>query len=200
MSGNGPAVILRAAQRAPVPWKNGGGLTREVAVYPPTSDLGSFDWRVSMAEVRGAGPFSLFPGVDRRLAVLEGRLRLAIEARAALTLSPESAPVVFAGDVPAVAQPLGAAVTDLNVMTRRGRFDSRLQRHTAAGPTALPVGADATLVVALSQLQLSCRAGVCALSRLDAALIEGAAHCRVVPQAPQGSFYLIELRARPAAR
>jgi environmental stress-induced protein Ves len=154
MSGNGPAVILRAAQRAPVPWKNGGGLTREVAVYPPTSDLGSFDWRVSMAEVRGAGPFSLFPGVDRRLAVLEGRLRLAIEARAALTLSPESA----------------------------------------------PVGADATLVVALSQLQLSCRAGVCALSRLDAALIEGAAHCRVVPQAPQGSFYLIELRARPAAR
>jgi len=66
-------VILRAADRVAVPWKNGGGFTREVAAYPPQSDLGNFDWRVSLAEVRRGGPFSSFAGIDRHMAVICGR-------------------------------------------------------------------------------------------------------------------------------
>jgi environmental stress-induced protein Ves len=30
-------LILRARERFAVPWKNGGGVTREVAVHPPGS-------------------------------------------------------------------------------------------------------------------------------------------------------------------
>ena len=75
------AVILRAAERRAVPWKNGGGLTREVAAHPPQSDLGNFDWRVSLAEVRRGGPFSSFPGIDRHMAVISGRLELSISGR-----------------------------------------------------------------------------------------------------------------------
>ncbi|MDP3593765.1 HutD family protein, partial [Phenylobacterium sp.] len=29
--------ILRAVNRTPMPWKNGGGVTREVAIWPPTA-------------------------------------------------------------------------------------------------------------------------------------------------------------------
>lgn len=60
--------ILRAAERPALPWKNGGGVTREVVAHPPGSDLGHFDWRVSIAEIHNAGPFSRFPGIERRNA------------------------------------------------------------------------------------------------------------------------------------
>jgi len=204
MTGNSPARILRAADRAAVPWKNGGGVTREVAVHPPGSDLSSFDWRVSIAEVRTAGSFSLFPGVDRRMAVLEGSLVLAIDAREPMDVLPDSAPVWFAGEVSVFARPLGPLVTDLNVMTRRGRFDSRMERRAVPGSADLALRADTTVIVALSELGMRCRGALASLSRLDAALIEGAAQCQVLSQAPEPSFYLIELSAaaehRPMAR
>src|SRR5438105_15428583 len=85
--------ILRAAERPPTPWKNGGGLTREVIVHPPGSDLSRFDWRVSLAEIRAPGPFSSLPGIDRRMAVLEGRLSLSIGEGAGMIATPETPPL-----------------------------------------------------------------------------------------------------------
>ena len=80
------ALILRARERVAVPWKNGGGVTRTVAVHPPGSDLKTFDWRVSIAEVRSSGPFSVFSGVERHMAVLSGRLSLSIDGGAPVSV------------------------------------------------------------------------------------------------------------------
>ena len=60
MSAAARTELLSAARRAAVPWKNGGGVTREVAAHPAGASLEDFDWRVSTAEVRAAGPFSGF--------------------------------------------------------------------------------------------------------------------------------------------
>ncbi|MCG3056381.1 HutD family protein, partial [Escherichia coli] len=57
---------------APTPWKNGGGATREIAVWPPGAAMESFAWRISVADIADDGPFSAFPGVDRQIALLEG--------------------------------------------------------------------------------------------------------------------------------
>jgi environmental stress-induced protein Ves len=189
-------LILRDAERSSVAWKNGGGLTREIAVHPPGSDLGGFDWRVSLAQVRTPGAFSSFPGVQRQLAVLEGVLSLSIAGAAAIGVSPHSAPVTFAGDVPVYGTPTGA-VTDLNVMTRRGRCSARLTRHTAAAPAPLLLEAGTTLIVALSPLILRANGSPWELSRLDAARVEGALQCEVTPREPgQGApFYLAEIIA-----
>ncbi len=73
---SGSLRVLRASERQALPWKNGGGVTREVIAHPPGSDLTHFEWRVSIAEIHGAGPFSRFPGIERRMAVLEGCLSL----------------------------------------------------------------------------------------------------------------------------
>src|SRR5665213_1384261 len=56
------------------PWKNGQGLTREIAISPPTSRFpaDSFDWRLSSATIRAANSFSQFPGYDRLLVVWQG--------------------------------------------------------------------------------------------------------------------------------
>jgi uncharacterized protein len=64
--------ILRAADRKAVPWKNGGGTTTEVAVYPAGAGFDDFGWRVSIADVRQGGPFSLFPGDNKTEATLTG--------------------------------------------------------------------------------------------------------------------------------
>ncbi|MCZ0993430.1 HutD family protein [Streptomyces noursei] len=53
--------ILRADGRAAVPWRNGGGLTREVAAHPPGAGWDAFAWRVSLAEVTRDGPYSRCP-------------------------------------------------------------------------------------------------------------------------------------------
>ena len=52
-----------------VPWKNGGGVTREIATGRRGEDL---VWRLSMADVASDGPFSKFNGLTRILTVIEG--------------------------------------------------------------------------------------------------------------------------------
>ena len=63
--------VLRPADYKRMPWKNGGGMTTELAVYP--SDAGdAFDWRISIADIETSGPFSTFAGYDRVIGLLEG--------------------------------------------------------------------------------------------------------------------------------
>ena len=63
---------IRAADCRVMPWKNGRGSTTELAVEPEGAPLDGFDWRVSIAELRGSGPFSTFPGYDRIIVQLDG--------------------------------------------------------------------------------------------------------------------------------
>lgn len=85
--------ILRASEYKTMPWKNGGGVTVEIAIHPPGASVDAFDWRVSMATVAQDGPFSSFPGVDRTLAIIEGNgLALAISGHEPVALTTKSTP------------------------------------------------------------------------------------------------------------
>jgi environmental stress-induced protein Ves len=57
-----------------MPWKNGGGTTTEIAIYPENTDIsgGAFIWRVSIADVASNGPFSRFPAYDRHIMLIAG--------------------------------------------------------------------------------------------------------------------------------
>jgi environmental stress-induced protein Ves len=125
--------IIRAGDCLTTPWKNGGGSTTEIAASPEGASLDTFDWRVSMARVASDGPFSDFPGIDRTLAVIKGAgLILTIGSNAPVILSSGTEPVSFAGDTPTSARLTQGEITDLNVMTRRGRFSHRLSRITTS--------------------------------------------------------------------
>lgn len=54
-----------------MPWKNGQGVTTEIAIEPVDANVGelTFHWRLSAAEIRQDGPFSNFDGYDRLLVV-----------------------------------------------------------------------------------------------------------------------------------
>ncbi len=128
---------LPAARRHARPWKNGGGETSEVAVSPEGAGLDDFDWRLSIARVEEAGPFSLFAGVDRTLAVLSGAgLRLAVGEAPPALVTPDGPPHRFPADLETHCDLLGGPVVDLNVMTRRGRAEARMTRLALAAGVA----------------------------------------------------------------
>jgi len=110
-----------------MPWKNGGGVTTEIAVSPSGAGIDDFDWRISMASVPASGPFSTFAGIDRVLAVLDGAMILTIGAKEPIFIDVASPPIAFAGDAETVAE-VKLPVTDLNIMVRRGRFAARVTR------------------------------------------------------------------------
>lgn len=114
--------MLPAAERLATPWKNGGGTTWEVAAFPPNSGLDSFGWRISVAEVASAGPFSDFGDVDRILTVLEGRLELRFLDQGCSVLLDPGQSHAFAGNTAIEGRPMGGLVRDLNVMVRRGAW------------------------------------------------------------------------------
>lgn len=108
-----------------MPWKNGGGSTTELAIYPPQAGLDNFIWRLSTATVATDGPFSHFAGIERSLALLSGDgmdlyLHETGDEGEVAELRPDSAPFRFNGETPVVAKLLnGDAITDLNMMSRR---------------------------------------------------------------------------------
>src|SRR5689334_16463663 len=108
--------LLRAANRTATPWKNGGGVTREVCRDERSSRPDEFDWRVSIAEVAQPGPFSRFSGYRRLIALIEGQgMELLSASGEATTLSLRKVHA-FDGEADVTgALPFGP-VSDLNVI------------------------------------------------------------------------------------
>lgn len=65
-----PLQTIAADQLPPQPWRNGGGQTRELLVWP---DVAHWQLRISRADIAANGPFSAYPGVQRWFAVLSGK-------------------------------------------------------------------------------------------------------------------------------
>ncbi len=175
------------------PWKNGGGLTGEIAVHPPAATLEDFDWRISCAQVAAHGPFSRFPGIDRVLVILEGELALAVAGGPALVLTPESAPCAFPGDAAASAGPVAGTVHDLNVMTRRGRCAARVQRCLVKDRAKFSFTTATTVVLASANLVLHGPERPIKLGRMDALRIEGRLDCEFSSVVPGACFHRIEI-------
>ncbi|MFT4090597.1 MAG: HutD family protein [Asticcacaulis sp.] len=144
-------TYLPAADRKTVSWKNGGGQTQEVAVFPSGASMQHFQWRISMATVDSAGAFSVFRGTDRHLTLLEGRMRLEVNGVWHDLSDGES--LRFEGDVPTFGAPVGLSVRDLNIMTRRGRFSAEVSK-IEAGDT-LPEGGGEGIIFALTATRIS---------------------------------------------
>ncbi len=127
-----------------MPWRNGTGVTLEVATGRLRDDHDRddeddcarsgvairpseqpWDWRLSIATVDTDGPFSSLPGIDRRIAVVEGAGMILLNDGVEQVLWPMQ-PLVFSGDALTSARLISGAVRDLNLMTRRGHVTGRM--------------------------------------------------------------------------
>jgi environmental stress-induced protein Ves len=112
----------------PVPWLNGGGLTRELARGPGSAAQADFGWRLSLADLERDGPFSSMAGCDRSFALVDGAISLEFNA-ARVALDFRSDPVEFAGEIAPMAELRGDSICRaFNLILARGRWTGRMRR------------------------------------------------------------------------
>ncbi|MFE7174089.1 HutD family protein [Streptomyces sp. NPDC057616] len=161
--------VLRADERPAVPWKNGGGLTREVASAPSRAGMSDFAWRVSLADVAEAGPFSRFEGVDRIITLVDGPGMVLTVDGTAHTVAEPYVPFPFSGEATTDCRLLGGGLVDFNVMVRRGRATAHVE--IVRDRVAVSALADTTLLVVVLDGSAVLETSAVALDRFDAALI-----------------------------
>lgn len=127
--------VVELASVPPQPWRNGGGVTRELLAWPPGSGA---DWqlRVSVAEIERDGPFSPFPGVQRCFAVLEGAGVVLALPEGERAITRDSLPVEFDGACAPGCRLIDGPTRDLNLMARQagGRLSLRPARAEDTAP------------------------------------------------------------------
>lgn len=148
-----PINVVRLADVAAQPWKNGGGVTRELFAWPNAQN-----WvvRLSIAEIERDGPFSAFLGVTRYFAVLSGA-GVFLEDVGALRQG--DAPVRFEGDEPRECRLLDGPTRDLNLMIRRDVGHGMLQRCESHGDILIAYGAAVHGVFDANECELRWAAG-----------------------------------------
>lgn len=164
--------LIPANSLVPMPWKNGGGTTRELVKVPASSTIDDFDWRISFAALATSGPFSLFPDIDRTMIVTDGKGIELTARNERVVLRSSDEPFSFPGEIPYHASLVDGPIADLNVMTRRTRYDHHVRRHKIAGTSRYQ--GDLRVIVALADCA-TCTTGLefLTLKRLDSLLIEG---------------------------
>mgnify|MGYP003471350613 CR=1 FL=1 len=120
-----------SSQFTRMPWKNGGGTTHEIFRFP--EDGGSWDWRVSVAEVAADGSFSEFPGCTRSLTLLSGEgMKLDFIDHSVELLPPYSS-LVFSGEEKLSAQLINGPTTDFNAIWLTDKVNITVERRAMLG-------------------------------------------------------------------
>ncbi|MFJ7630945.1 HutD family protein [Streptomyces sp. NPDC097595] len=159
---------LRADSRTPAPWKNGGGMTREVAIHPPGAGTDGFGWRVSVADVTSGGPFSAFPGVDRIITLVDGPGMVLTVDGVPRRMDTPYTPFAFPGDAATECRLLGGPVVDFNVMVRRSELTARVR--VARDGTSVRAAAGTRVLAVVLGGSARLRHASVRLKPLDAAL------------------------------
>ncbi len=111
-------AIIQANSVMPQAWRNGGGQTRALKVWP--QEESAWQMRISLADIERNGPFSVFEGAQRWFTVVEGtgvKLRFADEET---LMTGSSAPICFNGGAPPDCEMISGPTRDLNLMIRDG--------------------------------------------------------------------------------
>lgn len=133
---------ITPAEHRVMPWKNGLGMTREIAVDPPGAalDVAGFRWRLSIADVGQSGPFSAFPGIDRTIMVIKGHgMVLTVAGQPPRRLDTCFVPYEFSGDAAVDGQLIDGPVQDFNLMVNRSLLTSAMEMLNLLEPCEIPL-------------------------------------------------------------
>lgn len=153
-------------------WKNGAGWTRQIVRVPDCDD---WDWRLSIAEIESDAPFSLFPGIERELVLLQGNgLRLRFGNGAVTELQPPHGRIRFAGEEALSGELLDGTTHDFNLMWRKERISAELLHRPLVGSMLFFTEPGTTWAIHLlaGQARFDEASGLPALWAGDTALLE----------------------------
>lgn len=121
-------------------WKNGEGYTLQIARSAGES-LDEFEWRISMADVKSAGEFSKFNGMQRFLTVLEGQgisLNIDGELKYLHTLQT----VLFSGESVVHCELLAGQIRDFNLIYDPKKISAQYQWIFTQERFEIPISSD----------------------------------------------------------
>jgi environmental stress-induced protein Ves len=105
-------IKINANSVTPTPWKNGGGITRDLWVTE--------SFRISLADITQDGAFSPYEDCTRHFAVVEGEgvfLEFGYDSH---RLTAHTPPFTFAGDNPPYCRLVNGETRDINMMIFKG--------------------------------------------------------------------------------
>lgn len=143
--------MQRFSEHLAMPWANGKGTSYEVASNRDASN--QWSWRVAIAPVVEDGPFSLLPGIDRQLVVINGNgMVLEVDGKTVDCLP--SQVVAFSGDATAYARLIDGPSVDLGLMTVKGLYAGSISVVTDVGSVI-----ESDLIVAVGDTNLEDESG-----------------------------------------
>lgn len=122
---SGPKVtVLRPSDYQRTPWKNGGGVTTDIAHEGET-------WRFSRTPITAPGPFSDYAGFDRIQVLVAGRGLVLETPNGEIDVRAPFKPVRFTGELAIVSRLDGGPVEVLNLLGDRSKVTLDLAVLTA---------------------------------------------------------------------
>ena len=189
--------VLPANEHRRERWRNGLGWTRAIQAWP--DDAAQWRWRLSVAEIEQAAPWSPFPGVDREQVLLEGHgLRLRFGDGRVCELQPPFGHARYAGEDPVTGEPVDGRAVALNLMWRRDAVRADLWRRPLVGPMLFFADAEETWLLYLlaGDGRFDEASGLPPLARGDAAVLASPERRRFLLD---GGGELLAMRLRPVS-
>ncbi|WP_425889345.1 HutD family protein [Aeromonas veronii] len=145
-------TLIKESDHQKMPWKNQQGTTSQILISPKGSSLAKldFDYRLSSAPIKSAGPFSPFPSYQRILLPVSG-------AGFVLNGHPYATFEVahFSGDEETYCELLKKEVTDLGLIYHPDRISANVRVLNLPFPLTLTLEPEKTYLCHLLSGQLA---------------------------------------------
>lgn len=189
--------LIRHADLAAVPWKNGLGITREIGVVPDA--VGGFRFRLSRAQIDDAAPFSAYPGVRRWLTLARGgALELRFGDGTLRMLERSGDGCAFPGEAAVEGVPLDGPTEDVNLMVADPTLDADVIARPLVGSMILHQPAQHWLLFHLLDGRAQRQGDGAVLTTGDTLWIDPVASDRIAARI-DGSGMALVLRIGPLA-
>jgi len=125
-----PPRLIRLDDAEPKPWRNGGGVRRDLLEGPGEGE--ECLWRVSVARIAADGPFSSYPDTVRWFAIIDGAgVRLVFPGEVK-RITWNSGPLRFDGGEAPSCKLIEGPATALNLMLHGGAHGAITVANDAA--------------------------------------------------------------------
>lgn len=115
--------IIRKSEFLEGRWRNGMGVSWDIACDPADASASDFGWRFAIARIDADVPFSHYPDVDRVFTLIEGQgLDLEFDGGRTLAVDKLFVPHPYACDIDTFCRLHDGPCRALNLFLRRGRW------------------------------------------------------------------------------
>ncbi len=143
--------VIGAENYLESPWKNGAGITRQIAVYPTDASLINFDWRISLGLVNAICQFSAFPGYMRQLMLVsEGSVALQLNSKNSILLDAKNKKLEFAGADQVRVTQISAEVLLLNLIYNPANYLPRMDYFDYDLPREIKLSARTNFILGMN--------------------------------------------------